>query len=402
MTISVGTAKKIAYKRESTWGTIAGTSGAKYLRRVTGQMNLKKDAFESSELRTDRQLADYRHGTKSAEGSLNGELSPNSYAAFMEALVARDFTAGVTSTAFSATIAASGALWTITRGAGSFLTDGLTVGSVVNLIGGALASGNVAKNLLIVSMTATELTVRVLNNSALVAEGPIATVTATTIGKNTFVPQTAHTDASFTIEEWYEDIAQSEVYTGMKFSSMAVKLPATGLATVDFAMQGKDLTQTGTSQYFVSPTAQGTDGIFAAVNGAVIVNGIPAALITSADFNIERALEKAVAVGSNSIAELFTGRIKATGNLSVYFQDTAFRDYFKDETVVSLVFVLTVDNTANSPFVSFTLPKVKLGTFDKQDAELGLTASCSFQALLNDVTTAGLPQTTIAIQDSTL
>ena len=43
MSISKGTAKKIAYRRESTWGTLAGTSGAKYLRRVTGQMNLKKD-----------------------------------------------------------------------------------------------------------------------------------------------------------------------------------------------------------------------------------------------------------------------------------------------------------------------------------------------------------------------
>ena len=88
--------------------------------------------------------------------------------------------------------------------------------------------------------------------------------------------------------------------------------------------------------------------------------------------------------------------------MSVYFQDTAFRDYFKDETVVSLVFVLTVDNTANSPFISFTLPKVKLGTFDRSDSELGLTASCSFQALLNSDTASGLPITTIAIQDSTL
>ena len=316
-TISVGTAKKVAYKRETSWGVLAGTSGAKYLRRVTGQMNLKKDSFESSELRTDRQLADFRHGTRSAEGSLNGELSPNSYSAFMEALLARDFTAGVTSTSFSATIAASGSLWTVTRAAGSFLTDGLTVGSVVALVGGALAPANVAKNLLIVSMTATELTVKVLNNSTLTAEGAIASVTATALGKATFVPQTAHTDASFTIEEWYGDIAQSEVYTGMKFASMGVKLPATGLATVDFAMQGKDLSQTGTSEYFASPTAQGTDGIFAAVNGAVIVNGVPAALITSADFNVERALEKAVAVGSNSAAEIFTGRIKATGNLSV-------------------------------------------------------------------------------------
>jgi hypothetical protein len=402
MTIAKGTSKTVAYKKETVWGTLAGATLAKQLRRVTGNFNLTKETYESNELRTDRQLADYRHGVRSVEGSLNGELSPNSYSDFMQAIVARDFTAGAASTAFSATIAASGDLWTVTRATGSFLTDGFNVGKVVALTGGALNILNASKNLLIVSMTATVLTVKVLNNTALLAEGPIATVTATVRGKDTFVPSTGHTDQSFTVEEWYSDIAQSEVSTGLKVGTMNTQLPATGLATVDFSFQGKDLAQTGTSQYFTSPAVQGTNGIFAAVQGAVVVNGLPVALITSADFSLERALENAVAVGSNSAAEIFTGRIKAMGNLSVYFQDAAFRDYFKDETVVSLIFALTTSDAANADFVSFTLPKVKLGSFSKDDQELGLVASTSFQALLNDVTTGGLPATTIAIQDSTL
>lgn len=402
MAISKGTAKVVSYKKETTWGTLAGASGAKQLRRVTASTNLTKETYESAEIRTDRQLADFRHGVRSAAGSLNGELSPNSYADFMQAILARDFTTGAVSATFSATIAASGDLWTVTRATGSFLTDGINVGDGVVLSAAGLNAANVAKNLLVVSMTATVLTVKVLNNTVLVAEGPIATVTATVRGKKTFVPAVGHTDQSFTIEEFYSDIAQSEVFTGMKFGSMNLQLPATGLVTVDFSMQGKDLTQKGTSQYFTAPTAQGANGIFASVAGAVIVNGLPVALITSADFNIERALENAVAVGSNSAAEIFTGRIKATGNLSVYFQDAAFRDYFDFETPVSLVFALSTSDAANADFVSFTLPKVKLGSFEKQDAELGIMASCSFQALLNDVTTGGLIASTVSVQDSTL
>lgn len=402
MPISKGTAKTVSYKAETTWGTLAGAAGAKQLRRVTSSTNLTKETYESAEIRTDRQLSDFRHGTRSAAGSLNGELSPNSYADFMQAILARDFTTGVATSAFSCTIAASGDLWTITRATGSFLTDGVGVGDGIALTGAGLNVANANKNLLVVSMTATVLTVKVLNNTVLVAEGPIATITATVRGKKTYVPQTGHTDRSFTIEEWYSDIAQSEVFTGMKFGSMNLQLPATGLVTVDFSMQGKDLTQKGTSQYFTTPTAQGTNGIFASVAGAVIVNGLPVALITSADFNVERALENAVAVGSNSAAEIFTGRIKATGNLSVYFQDATFRDYFDFETPVSLVFALSTSSAANADFISFTLPKVKLGSFEKDDQELGLMASCSFQALLNDVTTTGLLATTVAIQDSTL
>lgn len=402
MAISKGVAKVVAYKKESTWGTPAGSTGGKQVRRVTADFNLTKETYESNEIRTDRQLADFRHGVRSADGTLSGELSPNSYADFMQSLVAKDFAAVSAVASLSVTIAASGSLWTITRSTGDWLSNGLKVGSVIRLTGAGLNAANAAKNLLIVSMTTTVITVQSLNGSALVAEGPIASVTATAVGKQTFVPATGHTEDSYTIEQWFQDISQSEVFAGMRVGTMNVQLPATGLTTVDFSFMGKDLSTKGTTQYFTTPTAQGTNGIFAAVNGAMIVNGLPVALVTSADFTVERAMENATAVGSNSVAEIFMGRIRVSGNLSVYFQDATFRNYFDDETPVSIVFALTTGSEATADFLSFTLPKVKLGSFAKDDGELGLVASTSFQALLNSDTTAGLPATTIQIQDSTL
>ncbi len=400
MTISKGTAKQVGYKKETTFGTAAGASGGKLLRRVTGNFNLMKETYESNEIRTDRQVADFRHGVRSAEGSLNGELSPASYADFMASVVARDFTTAPSATGLSVTIATSGSLYTVTRSAGSWLTDGFTVGNVVRLTGAGLDVENAGKNLLVASVSATVLTVSVLNGELLADEGPIASVAAAATGKVTFVPSTGHTDQSYTVEEWYSDIAQSEVYTGMKVNSVAIQLPATGLSTIDIGFAGKDLAQTGTSQYFSSPTAQNTNGIFAAVNGVMLVDGAPVALVTSADFTIERATENATAVGSNSVADIFTGRVRVTGNLSVYFQDATFRDYFKNETPVSLVMAMTTSTADNADFVSFAIPKVKLGSFSKDDQELGLVASTSFQALLNTDTSAGLPATTIQIQDS--
>jgi len=400
--IAKGTAKIVAYKKESAFGVPAGPASAKQLRRVTADFTLEKETYESNELRTDRQVADFRHGVRSATGSLNGELSSKTYADFMQSLVARDFTAGVVLTGLSITIAAGTApAWVFSRATGSWITDGIFVGNVVRLTAGTFTAGNLNKNGLVTAVTALGLTVVPLNGAPFVVQGTAVTGAAlTVVGKSTFVPATGHTDDSYTIEEWYSDIAQSEVYTGMKVGSMAVQLPASGLATVDFSMMGKDLTQTGTAQYFTAPTAQGTDGIYAAVNGAVLVNGLPVALITSADFSVERAMENATAVGSNSVADIFSGRIRVSGNLSVYFEDAVFRNYFNAETPVSLVLALTEDNTANSDFISFVLPKVKLGSFTKQDAELGLTASASFTALLNDVTGTGLAPTTVLIQDS--
>lgn len=402
MTIAKGTAKQVGYKKESTFGVPAGSSGAKLLRRVTANFNLTKETYESGEIRTDRQIADFRHGVRSAEGSLNGELSPASYTDFIGSVVARDFTVGVSTTGVSVTIDAVGDNYTVTRSTGDFLTQGYKVGMVIRLTGVGLSATNVENNLLITNVTDTVLTVITINGSSLVEEGPISSVDMATVGKTTFVPATGHTDQSYTIEEWYSDIAQSEVFTGMKVNSVAVQLPATGLTTIDIGFAGKDMAQTGTTQYFSSPTAQGTNGIFAAVNGVMLVDGAPVALVTSADFTIERATENATTVGSNSVADIFSGRIRVSGNLSVYFQDAAFRTYFDDEVPVSLVLVLTSDSSKDSDFVTFTLPKVKLGSFTKDDGELGIVAATSFQALLNEVTTAGLPATTIAIQDSAI
>ena len=399
MPISKGTAKQVGYKRESSFGVLAGNTSGKLLRRVTANFNLTKETYESAEIRTDRQVADMRHGVRSADGTLNGELSSASYADFMGSVVGKDFVAVSLGSAVQTTVTAVGSVYTLVRATGSWLTDGLKVGMVVRTTG-LTAAGDNSKNLLVASLTATNAVVVPLNGSTMTAQPTATSVTVTSPGKQTFVPATGHTDDSYTVEEFYADIAQSEVYTGMKVNSLAVQLPATGLTTIDVAFAGKDLTQTGTTQYFTSPTAQGTTGIFAAVNGVMLVQGAPVALITSADFTIERATENATVVGSNSTADIFTGRIRVSGNMSVYFQDAVFRDYFDDETPVSLVLSVTADSSATANFVAFTLPKVKLGSFTKDDTELGLTASTSFQALLNDVTTAGLPATTIQIQDS--
>lgn len=403
MPISVGTRKVISYKKESSgWGVLSGNTGGKQLRRVTSAFNLIKDTYESAEIRTDRQLADFRHGVRSAEGSLNGELSVGSYSDFMGSIVGKDFATVTALTGVSVTVTVSGTTYKVIRSTGSWITSGVRVGQIVRFTA-LTASADNNRNFAVAAVTTTDMTIVPMNGGAApTAQAGATSITVTIPGKVTYVPSTGHTDDSYTVEEWFSDIAQSEVYTGVKVNSMSIALPATGLATIDFGFVGKDLTQKGTSQYFTSPTAQGTTGVLAAVNGVMIVNGAAVALVTSADVAIERATENAAVVGSNSIAEIFTGRIRATGNMSVYFTDTTFRDYFDSETPVSIVFTMTQDSTASSNALSITLPKVKLGSFGKSDGELGLMADVSFQALLNDVTTGGLEGTTIQIQDTSL
>lgn len=402
MAIAKGVRKLVGYKLESNWGVPAGATGGKLLRRVTADFNLVKENYESNEINPSFQTIDSRHGVRSVEGSLEAELSPGTYSDFIGSILAKNFAAGGTTAGASITIATSGVLYTLTRAAGSFLTDGFYVGNIIRLTGAGFAPANVGNNLLIVGLSALVATVVLLSGTALVAEGPIAAAGVNVVGKQSYVPLTGHTDQSYTVEQWFSDIAQSEVYTGLKPASIALSLPSTGLVTASLSFMGKNLEQTGITQYFTSPAATNTEGIFAAVSGAVIVNGIPVGLITSADLSISRNQEAANVVGSNSAADIFVGRITVNGSMSVYFQDTTFRDYFDDEAKISLVFALTTGEEKDAEAMSFAMGKVKVNSSSRQDAELGLTQSMDFQALQNEVVTGGLVASTILVQDTTL
>lgn len=398
MAISQGVSKRVAYKKETNWGDLPGATGAKEIRRVTATFNLTKETYESQEIRSDYQVASFAHGVRSVDGSINGELSPGTYSDFIASAVAKDFVAGLTIASVTADIAAAVGLgtkvFTVTRSTGSWITNGVRVGMLVRFTGATKPENN-TNNVLVIGVSALVLTVQVLSDTMLVAE-TAATLAVAQPGKQTWAPLTGHTDDSYTFEEWYADIAQSEVYTGNKVGSVAMQLPSTGLVTCDITFMGKNLQQDGTVAYFTTPTAANTEGIFAAVSGAVVVNGVPRALITSADFTIDRGLEAANVVGSNFAADVFTGRIRVNGNISTYFSDGQFRDYFNDETEISLVFALTNGTEKGADSMTFAMPRVKLGSDGKQDGEMGITRDHSFVALLKE------NDTTIYVQDTTL
>lgn len=396
-----GVFKQVTYKAEVTYGLKPAAASAQALRRVTSDLSLTKDTYQSAEIRTDQQVQDMRHGVRRVAGTLNGELSPGTYKDFIAAALRKDFASVAALTALSVTIAGSGPTWTVTRAAGDFLTGGIKKGDVVRLSVGTLNAANINKNLLVSNVTATVLTVRPLNGVALVAEGPIASTTCTVAGKKTFAPTTGHTNQSFSIEHWFSDVAQSEVHTGCQPSSIDLQLPPTGLATIGIGFVGKDI-ETATAQYFTSPTAATTTGLTAAVNGLVLINGTAVAVLTGLTLQIQSARSGDPVVGSNSIPTQFPGRITVSGQATAYFEDATLRDAFLNETEMELVVVLASDNTAASKFVGFTMPRCKLGGSSKSDGEGGIVQTIPFTALLPTTGGTGIANelSTIVVQDS--
>ena len=397
---SAGVYKQLAYKAEATYGTLPAAASAQQLRRLSSNLELSKDTYQSNEIRPDLQVADFRHGVRRVKGTISGDLSCKTFADFFGAACKRAFATGVVVAGASITVAGSGP-YTLTRAAGSYLTDGIKVGDVIRLSVGTFNAGNINRNLYVIGVTATVLTVLTFNGALLVTEGPIASSTVSVQGKKTFIPTTGQVESSFAVEHYFSDIVQSEVFTGCKVDKIAVNLPPTGLANISVEFVGQNMTP-ASAQYFTSPTPITTTGALAAVNGIARINGVQVASLTGLSLSIDPMYSGDPVVGSNVVPYQFPGFINVTGQATIQFTDVSLRDAFVNETEIDLYGVFTTDNTATSDFLAFSMPRIKLLGATKNDGTGSLVLTVPFRALLNKNGGTGTATelTTLSVQDS--
>lgn len=403
MTIASGVAKKLSFIKETTWGTRPANSATwKYLRRVTSDVDVQKDTYQSNEIRTDYQIADFRHGARRVQGTVRGELSPGTFSPFVAAALRQDFGTVADLTGITVTYGTTtdSRVYTLTRSAGSWLSGTAPkVGQVVRVTAGSGVTANNNKNMLIVDVGTTILSV--MPHDLTITTGTGTSITLSAPGKRTFVPSSSHTNDSFSIEHWFSDIAQSESLTGCRVATIEVNLPPTGVATMDVGFLGKDVT-TATSQHSTSSSAATTTGVLSAVNGAVYAAGGPQGVLTGLSISIDGGMSVAQVVGSNYTPDVFVGRVNVTGQFTALFENATLRDAFLNETQVGLSFVGYTGSTATADFVAISIPAMKLGSATKSDGEGPITLTCQFQAIYNSAggTAAATEATTIWVQDS--
>lgn len=379
MAVAQGISTTVSRVIQSALGT-AGSSGSKLMRRVTLELNKESDTYASQEIASHQMSTGATEGPSRINGTLNGELSSGTYQDEFAVLLRKDFATAFTAiTGASITIAGSGPTYTVTRAAGSFLTDGVKKGMVVRLSVGSFNAANINKNLLVISVTATVLTVKPLNGVAMVAEGPIATSTVSAPGMASYTPTSSHTNKYMSYEKKFTDLTRYELFTDVKPASADVAVPATGISTVNFALAGLARTLSG-SETLTSPTAETTSDVLAAVQGAVAVNGA-ITTVTGVQFQINGNISTGEPeVGSNTLSDLQRGRVAVQGSFTAKFSGVTLQTLRDNQTVVTLIVALAEDATATADFITFTFPAVKIFTDNADDGEKEIIRSYSFTA----------------------
>lgn len=90
-----GSRHSMGYVAEATYGVTPATPAFKALRHSSTTLDLSKNSFQSQELRADRQIADFRMGTRMIKGNVVGELSKDSYDDMLDAALGGTWTANV-------------------------------------------------------------------------------------------------------------------------------------------------------------------------------------------------------------------------------------------------------------------------------------------------------------------
>ena len=397
MAFSSGVEKRVVISKETTWGTLPATNTGTIFGRTEATFNLERAQFQSAMITDTAQTSDSRSGSDSISGTLNAELSAGTYKDIFAQLLRGPWATGATYTA-STISAASGKF---VRSTGSWITDGYKVGDRVTVTGfTAPATANNA-NWLVIGVTATDLSVAEVNGTNVTVKAAGDSVTIAVAGKKLVTPLASgsRTNDSFTVEEFYTATNEAYLTTGVKFGSAAVQVQPNQMTTVNFSAMGRTQDKKATAgAYFTAPTAASTSGMFSGNRGIVVIDGVVQGVITAANFEINGNMEAGEVILQRQAANIFLGRVTATGEISVYYQNSTFYDKFKAETDVTLIMFF---DAGNGQEMVFTFPRCRLGGVNNDDKEVGgIISTMPFTALLPDGTNAVLNTSTVVIQDT--
>lgn len=398
MTYQTGRQIEVAYKLNTgDYGELPDATGAKVFRPNSGNLSMSIEPIRSNENRRDGMTTRGRHGSRSVSGQYAADLSVGSYDDLIEAVLRGEFSAELTITAASAGLTSiTTTANTIVAAAGSWITAGLRVGDVI-VIDAHTTAGNVDRNLRIVGLTASTVTV---------AEDLTVNAAADTdfsIRRPKKVIQ-GQTNRDFAFEEREIDIDGSEIFTGVRIGQMQLQLQPNSMATVTFNAVGQDMqVKTGAdSPYFTDPSETSSIGL-TAVEAKLRLGSEDVLDITSLDLTVNINAAGQPVVGSNLTPDVATNLANIEGTITALKTDVARVQQYLDETELSLhlLFEEPGDGTGAPGFCAFHIPNITLASATKSDLGTDGFRTQSFSLLVGkDLRGGAYDPTMISFQTS--
>lgn len=374
---------RVAYIKEATYNITP--SGDMTLMRFNSEtFNGKPTTKESGEVRSDAQPSGQRIVGLESGGGINAELAPcvahqDFIAAAMRGTWGGTLTTGVVSQAINDTTKK------ITRAAGSYVTDGFSVGDLVKLSGFANADNNTLVQL--TAVAALELTYA--GSAALVTETASATAVVT-------VPDYIDwgtTETSFTITKDFLDLTdKSLTYTGQRVGAMSLDAKYGDIAMVSFTMAGSgyDVPATPVTDGRTLVTGGAEDSLNATSDlGLIMIDGVQATYaIEDISIQLDNSLIPINSVGTLGALNQRSTGLKLSVNMGVYLEDENFDFHSKKLTQTPLAITYFMRDGNNKGY-AFQIPAAQFSFDDAASSGRGAVAKLSLSGTAKNDATFG-------------
>ena len=340
------------------------------LRATSRQLDVTKDILESEEVRASRQVADQRHGFRSAEGSVGVEMSLVSYSDMLRAAFAADdwtyidlsATGNLGITEATPTTGKA----TIDRATDNWEDDGIRPGDIVSTTG-FLDPGN-NRQWRVISVTDQNMVVDDPENGAATeaaAAGPVITFPGARIDIGTGTPRT------FTFQQRFDGVTQYRTFTGVAVNSLGFNITPEAIVGGDMELLGMDgSAMVPTPINPLVPIAPPLNAPFAAFDGALYEGGERNGVVTSVEMTLNNNYSLEPVVGEYGSPGVFDGTMTLEGTLTVFLEDGDLYNKFFNETESSLWVRLQDPNDA-ADFMSVVVPRVKFNTSEIDPPQSG-------------------------------
>lgn len=352
----------LAYVKETVFGvTPSGPPDLKELRFTSESLAQENTTVTSQEIRADRQISALLRTGVRAPGDMGFEFSYGAFDDWFDWGLLSDVAFGVGTNAAvtiaagpSYTVTVPGGVYTITRAAGSFVTDGLLVNHWVEIRNFNDAGNNGYFKLLSVSALVITLGGAAGTPTAAAAETDVIIVQGAQVENGVLL-------TTQTIEKYFADAPathQFEITTGVGIDRMAMEIPVEGIVTGTFGLIGKSSASAAATVGDGANTASAQNQVMTGVDNALTIleNLTPQGSI-QAGWQLANNLRARLQLGTLGPVSMGTGTVNVTGTHRSYYANKALIDKGNNQTQSALAYVLQESAGANA--VIFDWPAIK-------------------------------------------
>jgi hypothetical protein len=341
------------YVRETLVDEIKGDSvsikSAFHTLRFTSESFKQETSMaESSEIRSDRQIADVKRTSVRASGDVAVEMSYGAYDELLEAaLMSAAWSDEAEDTAITYSMASGDN--SINDSGNGFVTNGFLANQWIEVRGFTTDANN--GYFKIVSVAAGKM---VLSGGTVTTEVAGDSVTIT------MGPQITNgtTKRSFTFEKDYTDLTSTlAVYTGMMIDRLSLDIAAEAIITATFGLMGKDADSKTSSLVTGTPQPADEYDVMAAVDEVyAVMENLTSIDVTAITLELTNNLRAMMQVGDVGPVDEGAGKVGVSGTVQMYFETSTIMDKYIDQTATQVAFIL--EDAAGNAYV-VDMPQIR-------------------------------------------